>query len=190
MKDDGGDINVATFKSADDSGRFTRGACSFLGFKETPCLVVKPYGLLHKPPDDSMAVTLYQGGRESSILAIVDDPNNRPLKNLQSGEVALANYKTTDHVYFKANGSIEIKSGGAVITVTDGQVTINGADLTLNGSLQVNGDVTATGTVTGETDIVAGVGGSSNHLLTHMHIGSPTAPTGGISPTGLPSPGT
>ena len=188
MRENGGDINVGTFKGADDSGPFTRGVCSFLGFKETPCLVVKSYGLLQSPPDDSMAVTLYQGGRESSILAIGDDPNNRPLKNLESGEVALANYKTTDHVYLKANGSIEIKSGGATITVTDGQVTIDGADLTLNGNLQVDGDVTATGTVTGETDVVAGVGGAARSLLAHGHIGSPTAPTGGISPTGLPIP--
>jgi len=46
------------------------------------------------------------------------------------------------------------------------------------------GDITASGTVTGKTQVVAGVGGAAVHLTTHNH---PTAATGAPSP---PTPGT
>ena len=179
------DIHVATLLSSDDSGRFTRGVCSYLGLK-TPCVIIKPYGLLHNPPPNSMAIAIPQGGRESSIMAMVDDPNNRPLKNMLPGEVAIANYGTSDFVHVKNDNTIEINSGGTTIVVANGQVTINAATTTINGDVQVNGDITATGTVTGQTEVTAG----TVSVSTHLHIGSPTAPTGGVSPTGTPVPGT
>lgn len=44
------------------------------------------------------------------------------------------------------------------------------------------GDQTSSGTITGDTDVIAGTISGK----THAHGGSPTAPTGGVSPTGLP----
>lgn len=185
MGDKPANIHVATLLSSDDSGRYTRGVCSYTGLT-TPCVIISPYGLLYNPPPNSMGVTLPQGGRESGIMLMVDDPNNRPLKNLLPGEVAIANYGTSDFVHIKNDNSIEINSGGTTIVVANGQVTINAATTTINGDVQVNGDITATGTVTGETEVV----GKTNKLSAHSHFGSPTAPSGPVSPTGMPVPGT
>jgi hypothetical protein len=60
---------------------------------------------------------------------------------------------------------LEIVTGGTTVTVVDGDVTIDAANTTMNGNLQVNGDIDATGTITGDTEVVGG--GIS--LSTHTH---------------------
>lgn len=52
----------------------------------------------------------------------------------------------------------------------------------IDGDIDHTGDQTSSGTITGDVDVVAGTISGK----THTHIGSPTAPTGAISPTGLP----
>lgn len=72
--------------------------------------------------------------------------------------------------------SVTITTGASTTTFIDGQVTVN-ADL------QVNGTIDATGTITSDTDVV----GAGVSLSTHTHAGSPTAPSGPVSPTGTPN---
>jgi phage baseplate assembly protein V len=177
-------IKVARMISADDSGNYRIGNFQYYG-RTTQGLLFSPYGLLVNPPVNSMAVVLSQNGQESNPIALCDDPNNRTLKDLQPGEVALSNYNQGQYVYFKENGDAEIKADKAVIlvgsttvTIDNGQITIDGADMTLNGNLQVNGSITATGEVTAGTV----------NLTDHVHAGSPTAPSGPVSNTGIPIP--
>ena len=80
-------------------------------------------------------------------------------------------------VKISLNGTrIKMTVGGATFTHIDGTFTIDGANL------QVNGDINATGTITGDNDVVTG----SISLKDHTHDGSPTAPTGPVSDTGKP----
>ena len=85
------------------------------------------------------------------------------------------------------NGDIALISEQVVLVQAD-HVAINGdTTLTLNGNSTINGDLTVNGditadNVTGTTDVTGG--GIS--VKTHTHIGSPTAATGPVTPTGLP----
>lgn len=173
-------VKVARLVSSDDSGNYQRGTASYMG-KEVPIMLMKQYGVVSKPPANSMCLLFAQNGQESNGIAIVDDPKRRTLKDLKDGEAALYNQLTGDYVYMKEGGEVEIKTpkvsiivGTTTVTIEEGQVTIDAADTTMNGNLQVNG--TITGTVI-ETD--AGI-----NLDDHTHVGSPTAPSGAISDTG------
>ncbi len=74
-----------------------------------------------------------------------------------------------DNVIIKFSGaSIALTPAGAIEILAPGGVTITG-DLTVTGNI-VAAEVTASGKA----------------LSTHLHVGSPTAPTGAISPTGVP----
>ena len=79
-----------------------------------------------------------------------------------------------------------IKFTAPVIEVA-GKITHTG-DLEHTGNVEHIGDVdqtgdqTSSGTITGTTDVLAGTISGK----THTHIGSPTAPVGAVSPTGLP----
>ena len=85
---------------------------------------------------------------------------------------------------FSNNGvKIRNKDGDRYIWLkNDGSAEIKVSALTIDGDVNVSGDVDCTGTVTGDVD----VNGGGKSLLTHVHVGSPTAPAGPISPTGVP----
>lgn len=69
-------------------------------------------------------------------------------------------------ITINADGSIELEdSGGGEFLLRDGICTINGARITETG------------------DVITALGTSVD---THGHIGSPTAPDGPVTPTGLP----
>lgn len=87
------------------------------------------------------------------------------------------------------------KNGQSFKLTNDGKITLNdghGATITLDGAGNIasagtwshTGDLTASGNITGKTQVIAGVGGAAVHLTTHQH---PTAATGSPSP---PTPGT
>lgn len=60
---------------------------------------------------------------------------------------------------------------GAVIKLTSAGVTIEASSITLDGDVAITGDLT--------------VGPLAKDFLTHVHAGSPTAPTGPVTPTGV-----
>lgn len=82
-------------------------------------------------------------------------------------------------VTINTNSNVEVNCTNA--TVNANATTIN-STLTVNGNSTFNGNVNCSQTVTANTDVVGG----GKSLLSHTHQGSPTAPTGGISPTGAP----
>jgi phage gp45-like len=101
-------IKTGKIVSVDDSKNLRFGVSDFLG-KEQNINVFTPYGLMHNPPVGSLVVMWASQAQESKIVSVSDDPQNRTLKNLLPGEVAIGNYETGDYAYFKANGDLEVK---------------------------------------------------------------------------------
>ena len=64
----------------------------------------------------------------------------------------------------------------------DGTADITVTTLNITGDIVHTGDQNTTGTITGDTDVVA----DTISLKTHTHVGSPTAATGPVSSTGTP----
>ena len=191
-------IKIARLVSSDDSGNFTRGVASY-GGKEVPLMDMIPYGLIHRPPPNSLCVIFSQNAQESSSLALISDPKRRTLKNLVEGEVALNNQTSGDYIYLKDGNEIEAKTntvtiltGETTVTIVDGQVTIDAANTIMNGNLQVNGTIDATGNINTEADmnadgeVTADAAGSGVTLTGHTTSGVTT----GAGTSGPPTPGT
>jgi phage baseplate assembly protein V len=81
------------------------------------------------------------------------------------------------------DGRIVFNVNGTTLTITPDLIAGVAAETTLSGNLNVGGDATAAGTVTGTTAVRTGVGTS---LDTHTHIGVET----GLGISGPPVPGT
>jgi hypothetical protein len=78
-----------------------------------------------------------------------------------------------------SNTKVIVKAGSTVVNINaDGTVTIDATTVNVNANLEVTGDINATGTVTGDTDVVSG----AISLKTHTHGGV----QGGSSSTGVP----
>ena len=67
------------------------------------------YGISFMPPKNSFGISFNIGGYEDTAYAIVDAPKKR-FTGLKEGELKIGNYETGDYVYFKADGTIEVKS--------------------------------------------------------------------------------
>lgn len=95
-------------------------------------------------------------------------PNTTRLHDLSDGFVTLRPYSKVKVFTYYENG-LEIKNGNTVIHLNnDGTIDVTGSTITFNGNVIVNGDINATGTITGDTDVVAGtISGKS-----HVHVGN------------------
>jgi hypothetical protein len=84
------------------------------------------------------------------------------------------------------DGDVDVLAGqGNVnITTSQGEVNANGVTIDKDGNMNVPGNIVCAKTVTGQTEVVAGTGGTAVHMTTHKH---PTAATGSPS---SPTPGT
>lgn len=91
--------------------------------KSQKVMLFTPYGLMHNPPENSMALVWSQQGHESNGIGMADDPANRTLKGLLPGEVAVGNYQTGAYILFDAQGSckihannVKVESAGTLMT--------------------------------------------------------------------------
>lgn len=109
------------------------------------------YGFTSKPRAGAEAAVIFVGGRRDHGLAIAVDDRRYRVTNLESGEVAVYN-DTGAKIVFKANGDIEL-------TPKPGQ------KVKVASNVEITGDVNATGTITGSTDVVGG----GKSLKTHTH---------------------
>lgn len=98
-------------------------------------------------------------------------PNSRRKHDFSDGFVELRPFnKTAVFTYY--TGGIEIKNGGTTIRVNDdGSITISGGDITVTGNLTVSG------TITGQTDVIAGTISGKTHKHTGVQTGSGTSGT-------------
>lgn len=136
--------------------------------------VINPYGISSKAPSGSLGLMFNVMGQEENRAAIFNDQPNR-FKNLEEGEVAVGNYSTQSKIKFCANGDIEIFSNGDInaqcanLNVTADTTTITAPTNTIDGDLEITGNVTNQGVDIGKT---------------HTHSGVTTGPsnTGGVNP--------
>lgn len=135
-------LKSGVLKSVNDSGNLRRGTADWLGRTGQPVQLASLYGLVHNPPAGSQVVLLPQNGQESNSIGLPDHPAIRPLKNLLPGEVALVNYLTGSYVLMKANGDIEVSTGGN-LNVTASQINLNGVIIDGSGNITTPGTVTA-----------------------------------------------
>lgn len=157
-------FKIAKLLSVDDSDNLRFYTSSMLG-KKQKILGFSPYGLMHNPPVGSMVLVFSQQGQESNGIGIADDPKNRTLKDLKSGEVGLSNYLTGHYIYFDENGLCTIVAKDLRIAVDD-SVEINSTTVNINSTSLFHN--------------------SKSIGYDHKHNGSQTAPDGPVSDTGVP----
>lgn len=109
-------FKIAKLLSVDDSGGLRFGTVSMLG-KTQKVMIFSPYGLMHNPPTSSLSLVWSQQGQESNGIAMADDPNNRTLKDLKSGEVAIGNYITGHYIHFDESGTCHLLTDNLNIIV-------------------------------------------------------------------------
>ncbi len=111
----------------------------------------------------------------------VDPADNR--KHDISDAIAIPGLFALNSALQSDPNNVVIKFKGASIALTPS----GAVQIVAPGGFAVTGDTTLTGDLTVSGDIVANeVTASGKILSTHTHIGSPTAPSGSISPTGAP----
>lgn len=155
-----------------DNEQFVSHQVSYLG-KEANGTVFYPYGLHASAPIDSWALMFGIQGHPDNRALIVSAPKDRP--NLKLGEVTLYHPLIPDLIIkLQEDGQLLIKSAVKVF-VDAPEVEVTG-NVKINGSLEVVGSTTLSATVTSNGKDISD---------THTHTGSPTAPTGAISNTGV-----
>jgi phage gp45-like len=117
--------------------------------------VMQEYGLASRPvPGSDLLVAFIGGDRTRGIVIATGDQRGRP-KYLQPGEVCLFHPSTGSRIWLKADGSIAIAP--------------------FNGKTAVTGDLTASGTITGNEVVAQGVKLSS-HEHSNGNEGQDTGP--------------
>ena len=113
----------------------------------------------------------------------INNPSTRTWTHNTNDTVLVHNIGTGNEVEIRLaeSGKLTINTNQA-IEVNAQTATVNAQTSTVNGNLVVNGNINCSQTITATTDVVGG----GKSLKTHTHTGSPTAPTGAISPTGAP----
>lgn len=173
------------------------------------CIMAFPYGYHANLTNDSLVVTMGVKGDAGNRIGFGWTPLIRP--DLKPGEVAIYSPDNLSQlIKFRREPGVEdvqIVAPGTVLqfanriqgfaggidytsltTITfdaneDIIITPGGSNkVIVQGDMQVNGDIGCTGTITGDVDVLGG----TKSLLNHTHFGSPTAPVGGVSPTGAP----
>lgn len=159
-------FKIAKLLAVDDSGDLRVGIMSSMG-KRQKILIFSPYGLMHNPPIDSLTAVWSQLAQESNGIGMADDPANRPVRDMVSGEVAVGNYSTGDYIYFTAPGdTVETVSRDKTVNVGRDAITVTGndiidaaaRDITTGAGRNVSLDAAAAVTIEsgGTTDITAG----------------------------------
>lgn len=130
--------------------------------------VLQHFGFASRAPDDTLAVAIFAGGdRGQGVIVGTNHPASR-LKNLEKGEAALYDdqgrwiWIKRDTIEIEAGGKdVEIKGAGVVKVVAETKVRLE------TPTLEVTGDISCDGTVTGATDVVGG----GKSLKSHVHSG-------------------
>ncbi|MBL7233388.1 phage baseplate assembly protein domain-containing protein [Komagataeibacter oboediens] len=108
--------------------------------------IIQEYGLASRPvPGSDLVMAFIGGDRTRGVVIATGDQRGRP-KNLQPGEVCLYHPATGSRIWLKADGSIAIAPA--------------------NGKTAVAGDLTASGTITGNEVVAQGI-----KLSSHPHDG-------------------
>lgn len=161
---------------------------------------IYPYGMHAVAPKGSYFLSFAVNGQQENKVGIPYNPALRQ-KELEEGEAIFGNQVTKSSTFYDEDGNIVINcekdqkvtiKGDAIVSIEgNSTVTIGGtSDITVTGQttltttkLTIDGDLTVTGDTTLSSTVTSNGKDISN---THTHVGSPTAPTGAVSPTGAP----
>ena len=102
-------VKIARIVSVDDSADVRFGVVKYLG-KEQACQIFTPYGFASNPPENAMGPIFQVDGEESKLIGMFDRTDQRPVKDLATGEVVVGNYETGEYVRFKDGNIIEIQT--------------------------------------------------------------------------------
>ena len=205
--------SVITLAGSDD-GDYPIQQITYLG-KATECEMISPYGLhANLPIDVTLLTTWSVQGQEDNRVGMGYTPKLRP-KELPEGELVLYHPLTQTKLHFKNNGDLDIDvtgdNGDLNVTIKkDLNITVNGnasinvignaavdidgtatvdcpttdwnGDINLTGKLKITGDLEVSGSSTLSSTVTSSGKDISN---THTHVGSPTAPSGSVTPTGV-----
>lgn len=168
-------FKAARMTSSDDSGNYRRGYYTYQGQEGGKGYIFTPYGFIHNPPDNSLALILSQNGQDSNSITMVDKPKTRK-KNLSKGASGIENQTVGSYIVLE-NPDIEMHSPNDItITATDINITISGSITFTTGGASVTLD--SSGITVTSGDVVA----DGISLKTHVHGGV----TSGGSNTGVP----
>ncbi|GAB31459.1 putative bacteriophage related protein [Acetobacter pasteurianus subsp. pasteurianus LMG 1262 = NBRC 106471] len=114
--------------------------------------LLQEYGFRSRPTSGCDAAVLFQGGDRTRGVVIATGDQRHPPPGLQRGEVCVFSPTMGSSIIMKADGSISIDAGEKKINVACG-------------GMNVSGDITSTGTITGQKDVMAG----NISLTDHTH---------------------
>ena len=157
--------------SADDQ-QFPVQQVEYLG-KVADSIISFSYGVHGNIPKDTLVLIGTVQGDASNRVVLGVVPTDRP--KMAPGETCVYHPPTGTIIHFLEDGDLNVKS--AV------KVTVDAPEAVFTGNVQIDGNLTVTGDTT-LSDTVTSNGKDISD--THSHAGSPTAPTGGISNTGVP----
>lgn len=117
--------------------------------------IMQEYGLASRPvPGSDLLVAFIGGDRTRGVVVATGDQRGRP-RDLQPGEVCLFHPPTGSRIWLKADGSIAI--------------------VPANGKTAATGDLTVSGTITGNEVVAQGVK-LTNHAHSNGNDGADTGP--------------
>lgn len=115
--------------------------------------LLQQYGLVSRPRPGCDALIVFLGGDRSRPVAIAGGDQRGYPTDLLPGEVSLIHPPTASRIQLHADGSISLVPANGITNVA--------------GTLNVSKNITAAGTITGQTDVIAaGISGKS-----HTHGG-------------------
>lgn len=132
-------ISYGVITAVDDSGAAqTVTVLTGDGVQRADVEVMQPFGLASAPPAD---------GATTVVLAIGGDPSNLVALPLSNPSARFGGLGAGEAILYASDGTrVHVKPGG-VVEVWGKSVTINATNLTINGNVLVNGNLTATGDV-------------------------------------------
>lgn len=157
----------STSRAVDESGSAPVQEVAYLG-KTSNQVPWFPFGYDASVPAEKLVVVASILGDADSQIMFPGSPGEGPAK--ASGEVVVYHPSSGARVHMKRDGSILIEPASGQEVKVDG-------DLTVTGDVDVEGDTTLAANVTSLGKDISN---------THLHLGSATAPTGGVSNTGIP----
>jgi phage baseplate assembly protein V len=161
-------VKHAVVGAVDDTGHWQRAQIEMLDSEVRNGIpVFQHYGFASNPPvgdaDNPEALVVHPGGRPDSAVIIGIGDRRYRIRNLSAQEVCVYDAQGST-LKLKANGDIEA-------TPASGTMKINANTLNIGGDVTVAGDLHATGTIKGDTDVVAHSAtlGADISLNSHAH---------------------
>ena len=121
-------------------------------------------GVLISPSGDPAQGT-FVPGLYGNAGAPPDNRDHVEVWRFDDGGSLVYDWKAKKYTITLPTGTVTIKVGASVMTVTDNAVAVESAAITLKGAVKIDGPLLVTGTVVGQSTIMD-AGGNSNH---HTH---------------------